>query len=584
MSRMVRSWFNHHLQKGTASWDVVIAKALSITLMSALGCRSGDVAKSRLYTTEVLRYRDIEITIDTADESKEPSLSDLRVMIKLEHCKGSKFEKNTPQVRHLQPLRSHFHYDPIVLLLTHAMRHKFVESASSIQDLLKREAASVDATIKWTQPDAPVLAAFKFDTDLDFTKPANAGQLLRNVKQMGRVAGIRGRVYAHATRLGFAKDMNHIGQPISGATSEAARQSMGHSAKGGLTLTEHYSGEITAPLHNMRLESADPNRIIGREARFTPGDFASLWDSPVTSNKMQAWLDTRNAAGRPFKDKKLVSELIAREKSSIRAEIRDKRHNEASRAGAPEKPKTRRAESKRIALDPIDVNAHTRVVKKTGEGKRKRVTPFSSIGPNNDDAILSSKRPRLFSDEDGVPDTLIDPALRDDYLAMDGDLVDKDNSDALNFLIVASAPDKITSDTNVMSNVQENVDSAGCEFEQAIIVAATNRARDTAGIDIADEDTPLFIEEPDQESFKTAESFIDYFIRINVKKLSRRTLPTIKPNKSRAVEPDGPRSTSPVVQDGPTSTSPVVQDDATPFLYKCEQTEGCEQTFDTLES
>lgn len=96
MSRMVRSWFNHHLQKGTASWDVVIAKALSITLMSALGCRSGDVAKSRLYTTEVLRYRDIEITIDTADESKEPSLSDLRVMIKLEHCKGSKFEKNTP--------------------------------------------------------------------------------------------------------------------------------------------------------------------------------------------------------------------------------------------------------------------------------------------------------------------------------------------------------------------------------------------------------------------------------------------------------------------------------------------------------
>jgi hypothetical protein len=46
VSRMGNAWFDHHHRHGTWSWDVTIAKLMSIVLIASLGSRAGDVARS----------------------------------------------------------------------------------------------------------------------------------------------------------------------------------------------------------------------------------------------------------------------------------------------------------------------------------------------------------------------------------------------------------------------------------------------------------------------------------------------------------------------------------------------------------
>lgn len=67
VSRMIRSFLEYNLIKGTYSWDHVISKYLSITLISALWCRAGDVGRTRGYKgSEFLHFREVELYIDGA--------------------------------------------------------------------------------------------------------------------------------------------------------------------------------------------------------------------------------------------------------------------------------------------------------------------------------------------------------------------------------------------------------------------------------------------------------------------------------------------------------------------------------------
>jgi hypothetical protein len=43
VSRMGKAWLEHHLKNGTWSWDVTIARLLSIVLITSIGMRNGDV-------------------------------------------------------------------------------------------------------------------------------------------------------------------------------------------------------------------------------------------------------------------------------------------------------------------------------------------------------------------------------------------------------------------------------------------------------------------------------------------------------------------------------------------------------------
>ncbi|PVH99893.1 hypothetical protein DM02DRAFT_413875 [Periconia macrospinosa] len=50
LSRLVREFLLYRVTNGTLTLDPVIAKVLSVVLMSALGCRAGDIALSDLYS------------------------------------------------------------------------------------------------------------------------------------------------------------------------------------------------------------------------------------------------------------------------------------------------------------------------------------------------------------------------------------------------------------------------------------------------------------------------------------------------------------------------------------------------------
>lgn len=62
MSYMSCQWLDHHVNHGTISWDVALAKPLSTVLVTSFGSRAGEIARSKYYTdNEVLSYGDIHL-------------------------------------------------------------------------------------------------------------------------------------------------------------------------------------------------------------------------------------------------------------------------------------------------------------------------------------------------------------------------------------------------------------------------------------------------------------------------------------------------------------------------------------------
>jgi hypothetical protein len=56
IEKMSRSWLQAALDDGCLSWDIIIHKALNFVLQSALGCRGGELAKSKGYTVEFMQW------------------------------------------------------------------------------------------------------------------------------------------------------------------------------------------------------------------------------------------------------------------------------------------------------------------------------------------------------------------------------------------------------------------------------------------------------------------------------------------------------------------------------------------------
>jgi hypothetical protein len=69
LSRMVRECLKHFIAKGCSSWDVIVAKCLSITLVAALGARAGDVSRSYGYhNDEFLQWGYIRLYVDAESD------------------------------------------------------------------------------------------------------------------------------------------------------------------------------------------------------------------------------------------------------------------------------------------------------------------------------------------------------------------------------------------------------------------------------------------------------------------------------------------------------------------------------------
>jgi hypothetical protein len=63
VEKMTRSWLQAALDDGCLSWDIIIHKALTVVLQSALACRGGEIARSKGYTVEYMRWSHLEMKL-----------------------------------------------------------------------------------------------------------------------------------------------------------------------------------------------------------------------------------------------------------------------------------------------------------------------------------------------------------------------------------------------------------------------------------------------------------------------------------------------------------------------------------------
>ena len=86
VEKMLRCWFQAALDDGCLSWDVIIHKALTVVLQSALGCRGGEIAMSRGYTAQYMRWNDLEMKLVPGKNT----LEDIQLTICLKYEKTKK--------------------------------------------------------------------------------------------------------------------------------------------------------------------------------------------------------------------------------------------------------------------------------------------------------------------------------------------------------------------------------------------------------------------------------------------------------------------------------------------------------------
>jgi predicted transcriptional regulator len=306
LSRLVSTFLSHTVVYGTNNWDITIAKCLSVVLVAALGARSGDVARSSLYKgQEYLQYRHIALYIDKA-HSGRPTLADLRATITLEFQKGHKTANNEETDKYLSPLgHQQSHMCPIAWILVHALRHSLV-AGTTLQDVLDHASARSDHQVKWLYPSRPVLAAIALTPSrhVDLEKPADAKQLLNNVKEMGVVSGMLDRAYMHAIRLGSARDVAQLPQDATtGYNTDHVRQSLGHTVKStNKGVTDVYIGGSHVETYNQRAQhSIQPK---GKVPRFANG--SEIESRTTTQEKLKGSLaalpDVTTPRRRPLAD------------------------------------------------------------------------------------------------------------------------------------------------------------------------------------------------------------------------------------------------------------------------------------------
>ena len=88
MRRFHRAWYTEALEHSTASWDYTILQSMIFTLMIALDCRPGDIARSqpRFHQKEYMRVQDLKVYIS----GNEPTFANIRIFVTIKYEKNQK--------------------------------------------------------------------------------------------------------------------------------------------------------------------------------------------------------------------------------------------------------------------------------------------------------------------------------------------------------------------------------------------------------------------------------------------------------------------------------------------------------------
>ena len=346
VSRMTKAWLDHYEKYGTRNWDLIIAKHLSIVLVSSLGMRVGDVTRSgSYYGLEYLKYKDVQLRIEGDGEAK---LENIKACITLCYTKGKKDTLNADDPFYFSPLEdSEKHMCIISLILIHALRHGMVRG-STLQEVLDDTIDAPDSTIVWLYPNRPVTAAISSHTmrTMDLEKPAQPSQMLSAIKEMGLISNLLSPVTLHSLRYGAAQDTAHLPPALgAGFTDDATRQTMGHAAATlSRGLTEMYVGKHTRETYNAR---AAVQYVPRWGAKFSEASAIVAVKRPVSDDEIAQWQQLNEP------DATDHSSRNARERA--RNAIRLERHRDFVATAAPEKknPGTKDVLSEQLPTRPV---------------------------------------------------------------------------------------------------------------------------------------------------------------------------------------------------------------------------------------
>ncbi|KAH7398061.1 hypothetical protein BKA64DRAFT_673464 [Cadophora sp. MPI-SDFR-AT-0126] len=225
VKRMIVAIVEEGIESGTRSWDVTIAKVLSIILLGVLGARCGEPSVSQGYMgVEYLRWEHIWLKLKPGTKDK------LTMRITLMYEKGDRDDSSSNRVVDIDALDSAQDNAlcPVKWLLIHAMRHGLVQG-QNLDDIMTRAASRVDKTVVWSHPQYPVLASIKKGgIFLDLPKPAQSDQLRNTVKYAGLIAGLLALITPHDLRRGCFQDMMRASTGPATSLTDVA-DIMGHS-------------------------------------------------------------------------------------------------------------------------------------------------------------------------------------------------------------------------------------------------------------------------------------------------------------------------------------------------------------------
>jgi hypothetical protein len=331
LSKMTRLWLDHHHKHGTDSWDIVLARHMSIVVLTSIGARGGDVARSKLYEgIEHMKFLHAELI----HEGDEPKFENITVKIIVEFAKNRKSTKNDALEYYLRPLSNpaFYHMCPVALLIIHALRHGLVHG-STIEEVLQHAADAPNGRVKWLFPNYPIVSAFnnlaKKGCKLD--KPAGTSQLLQTIKQMAVVSGILTRVTTHDIRLGAAQDIAHLSpaKDGSGFTTNEVHQFLGYNdASYQAGTTEGYVGRPTREFYNDR---ADRQYESHFGPQFSETGAHDIIKKRISEQEIQEW-QQRNE---PTKDDRNSRKARDRAKRGVR----DERHENFIATAQPARKK-----------------------------------------------------------------------------------------------------------------------------------------------------------------------------------------------------------------------------------------------------